>query len=223
MNLRRATFQAAVLLLTVGLAAGCGGGAQGGTGTTTTTPAQSGAGDTAASGDASSSPAPTRPEPVATGSQAEAEDVTSVFADPATVSQAEPSQGSLLTVTEVRVGAHDGYDRVVFEVAGTGTPGWSVRYVPEAVEDASGRTRTISGAGILEVVLTGMGYPFDTGQTEWAEGPITTEGYAQVWEVDMLGTFEGRTQAFIGLKDAGRPYRVFALAEPARVVVDVQH
>ncbi len=220
MDRRRVTFGFAMLVV-AGLSAGCTEGS-GGAAATETAAAESGTAATSASSPSSSSPA-APPEPVATGSQAEADDVLEGFVDPAATSTAEPSSDAHLTVTDVRVGAHDGYDRVVFEVAGTGTPGWRVRYVPTAVEDPSGKTLDLSGDGTLEVVLTGMGYPFDTGQTEWPAGPITTEGYAQLWEVDMLGTFEGQTQAFVGLKDDGRPYRVFALAEPARVVVDVQH
>lgn len=219
MDRRRAMLRIAAML-SVGLSAGCSGAAGGGAEPTATAPGTTA--DTTAAESSPASPAPP-PLPVATGSQAEADDVLEGFVESAQVSEAEPSSDARLTVTDVRVGSHESYDRVVFEVAGTGSPGWAVRYVPKAVEEGSGKVVDVSGGGVLEVVLTGMGYPFDTGQTEWAAGPITTEGYAQLWEVDLLGTFEGRTQAFVGLKDAGRPYRVFALGEPARVVVDVQH
>ena len=37
----------------------------------------------------------------------------------------------------------------------------------------------------------------------------------------VSGIFEGQNQAFIGL-DEQVPFRVFHLADPARVVVDVQ-
>jgi hypothetical protein len=163
------------------------------------------------------------PAPVAAGSAAETAEASLAFVDDGRPSAADPSDDARLTVTQVRVGAHDDYDRVVFEVAGTGTPGWDVRYVEHAADEASGKPVDLPGHGALQVVLTGMGYPDDTGQTEWHAGPLTTEGYGQLWEVDLLGTFEGRTQAFLGLKDAGASYRVFALADPQRVVVDVRH
>jgi len=35
----------------------------------------------------------------------------------------EASEDSFVTVTKIRIGVHDGFDRVVFEVEGTGTPG----------------------------------------------------------------------------------------------------
>ncbi|MGZ5400671.1 MAG: AMIN-like domain-containing (lipo)protein [Nocardioides sp.] len=37
------------------------------------------------------------------------------------------------------------------------------------------------------------------------------------------GVFEGEQQAFIGLTGVERPFRVRALADPVRVVVDVRH
>ena len=36
---------------------------------------------------------------------------------------ADPSSDALVTVSDIRLGRHDGFDRVVFEVGGTGTPG----------------------------------------------------------------------------------------------------
>ena len=39
---------------------------------------------------------------------------------------------------------------------------------------------------------------------------------------EFTGTFEGQTQVFLGLTDPEAPYRVFLLADPLRLVVDVQ-
>ena len=69
--------------------------------------------------------------------------------------------------------------------------------------------------------MLGVGYPFDTGQTE-ASTDLTPKGTAVVREVDLQATFEGEFQAFVGT--TGRlPFRVFRLADPARVVIDVRH
>ena len=43
-----------------------------------------------------------------------------------------------------------------------------------------------------------------------------------VEEVQLLGVFEGYTQAFVGVDGEQRPFRVFGLENPTRVVVDVR-
>src|SRR3954468_20607317 len=50
----------------------------------------------------------------------------------------DASADSFVTVRDIRTGRHDGFDRVVFEVAGTGTPGWDVRYVDQPSSQGSG-------------------------------------------------------------------------------------
>ena len=79
----------------------------------------------------------------------------------------------------------------------------------------------LQGAGVLQVMISGTGYPADTGQTEWAGSPLNP-GLPVVQEVDVRGVFEAQTQAFIGVARAGAPFRVFVLTAPERLVVDVQ-
>ncbi|RXR28055.1 hypothetical protein EQW78_03930 [Oerskovia turbata] len=135
----------------------------------------------------------------------------------------EPSAGAALTVTDVRVGRHDGFDRVVFELGGTGTPGWRVEYVPEAIEDGKGDVIDVDGDGTLQVMISGSGYPMDTGVAEYAgPNPLRVAETDEVEEVVLRGVFEGYTQAFIGTDDADNPFRVYALTDPARVVVEVR-
>lgn len=135
---------------------------------------------------------------------------------------AEPSAGAMLTVTDIRVGHHEGYDRVVFELGGEGTPGWRVEYVDQPVEDGKGTVLDVEGDAYLQVMISGSGYPMDTGVEEYSgTNPIDVED-GEIEEVLMRGVFEGYTQAFVGV-DEQRPFRAFLLEDPARVVVDVQH
>ena len=169
-------------------------------------------------------PSPTLTVGTGTATPEPGEDTGAVpFPDVAAAATQEPSSGAMLTVRDVRVGTHDGYDRVVFELGGTGSPGWRVEYVGEAVDDPSGQPVELAGGAALQVVLLGMGYPMDTGVTEWAGGPLTLPGSTSVRQVVFRGTFEGQAQAFVGVAAAGTPFRVFALADPVRVVVDVRH
>jgi hypothetical protein len=135
----------------------------------------------------------------------------------------EASADSFVTVTEIRTGLHDGYDRVVFEVDGTGTPGWDVRYVDEAVSQGSGDHLPVEGHAILQVTLTGVGYPTETGIEEYdGHDALPGHGTETVTEVVWDTTFEGTSLAFVGLTEE-TPFRVYLLENPARVVLDVVH
>jgi hypothetical protein len=134
---------------------------------------------------------------------------------------ADASSGASVTVRDLRVGRQDGFDRVVFEVGGTGTPGWDVRYVDAASSQGSGKAVDVEGGAILQVTLTGAGYPYDTGVPEFsAAGPVTADGTKVVTEVVFDATFEGTTMAFVGTKTQA-PFRVYLLQNPTRVVLDV--
>ena len=169
---------------------------------------------------------PTDSESPTDGSSAPADDATEAplpfpaNTDPDTQ---DPSADAALTVTDIRVGHHDGYDRVVFELGGTGTPGWRVEYVDHPVDDGKGDVVAVDGDAYLQVMISGSGYPMDTGVDEYAgPNPVRAADDGEVEEVLLRGVFEGYTQAFVGVDDERRPFRVFSLEDPTRVVVDVR-
>ncbi|MGY1686870.1 hypothetical protein ACI8AK_14890 [Geodermatophilus sp. SYSU D00867] len=134
---------------------------------------------------------------------------------------AEASADASVTVRDVRTGRHDGFDRVVFEAGGTGTPGWDVRYVDVASSQGSGEEVDVAGEAVLQVTITGAGYPYDTGVEEYAgPDPLPGQGTATVTEVVFDATFEGTTVAFVGTRSQA-PFRVYGLEDPTRVVVEV--
>jgi hypothetical protein len=136
---------------------------------------------------------------------------------------AAPAAGSAITVTDVRTGRHEGYDRVVFYVAGTGMPGWDVRYVAEALGQASGEPVRVTGNAVLQVTITGVGNPTDTGIDEYdGTQPLPGAGTDVVTEVVWDSTFEGSSVAFVGVTEQV-PFRVYLLQGPTRVVLDVAH
>ncbi|MEZ5150219.1 hypothetical protein ACFWDA_05160 [Rhodococcus zopfii] len=135
-------------------------------------------------------------------------------------SPAEP--GSKLTVTDIRTGTHDGFDRVVYELGGTGAPGWRVGYVDRAVQDGSGNEVEVAGGAILQVLIDGSAYPFDSGVDQYSgPQPVLAAPGGSVVEVNGAGVFEGVTQSFIGIDNPGTPFSVYALTGPARLVIDV--
>lgn len=146
---------------------------------------------------------------------------------PAFVPADQPSEqaasGERLTVTAVRVARHDGYDRVVLELAGDGQPGWHVAYDDAPAQPGSGEPVEVAGEATLSVLVDGVGYPFDTGHEEYS-GPksLTPSDTEVVRELRVGAVYEGQYDAYVGVT-AQRPYRVFRLDAPARLVLDVQH
>ncbi|MFZ2530732.1 MAG: hypothetical protein WAX14_24295 [Rhodococcus sp. (in: high G+C Gram-positive bacteria)] len=140
----------------------------------------------------------------------------------ATDKSAQPEPGSTLTVTDIRTGVHDGFDRVVYELGGTGAPGWRVGYVDRAVQDGSGNDVPVAGGAILQVLIDGSAYPFDSGVDPYAgPQPVLAAPGGSVVEVNGAGVFEGVTQSFIGIAEPGTAFSVYSLTGPTRLVIDV--
>ncbi|UFU07826.1 AMIN-like domain-containing (lipo)protein [Ruania halotolerans] len=141
-------------------------------------------------------------------------------ADTSTDIQEQDGEADLLLV-DARTGAHEGFDRVVIDFEGSGTPGWTAEYVDEAFQDGSGHPITLEGDAVLEVRLEGTRYPEKT--DDYFSPTVLEHEGEQVEQVDVGGTFEGYTQVVLGLDEPGAPFRVFSLTDPIRVVIDVQH
>src|SRR4051795_5589983 len=75
---------------------------------------------------------------------------------------AQASPDAAVTVRDIRIGGPAGFDRVVFEVGGPGSPGWEVRYVDAATSQGSGDPVEVAGDAVLQVALTGAAYPYET-------------------------------------------------------------
>lgn len=127
-----------------------------------------------------------------------------------------------LTVTDIRIGSQPGFDRVVFELGGTGSPGWQVAYTDSAAQDGSGRAVDVAGQSILEVRILGSAYPFDSTVPPYAgPDPVTDPGTPGITGVYESLVYEGVTQSFIGVDADQPPFAVSALADPPRLVVDI--
>lgn len=134
------------------------------------------------------------------------------------------STGNGLSVVDARLARQDGYDRVVYELDGEGEVAWRVEYVGEdrQVQQGSGDPVPLEGDSRLEVTILGVGYPYDTGIPQY-DGPkhlesAGTVGVTQVW---LGSVYEGQYDSFVGVSGPPRPFRVFALSNPTRLVIDV--
>ncbi|SET98352.1 hypothetical protein SAMN04488546_4534 [Geodermatophilus poikilotrophus] len=205
------------LLLTAALLAACGSGDP-------VTPPSAGAEEVSSTAPGSAAPSSAAPSSASPSSAA----ATSGTDAPPFEGDTQPATGeasadALVTVSDVRTGRQDGYDRVVLETDGTGTPGWDVRYVDEAYSQGTGAPVEVAGDAVLQVTITGAGYPFDTGVEEWAgPDPLPGNGTQTVTEVAWDATFEGTSVAFVGTTGEA-PFRVYALEGPTRVVIEVAH
>ncbi|WP_067852874.1 AMIN-like domain-containing (lipo)protein [Nocardia shimofusensis] len=136
--------------------------------------------------------------------------------------RAEPSSEARLTVSGVRIGSHDGFDRVVYDLGGSGTPGWLVEYTDRAVQDGSGRELDVAGDSVLEVRITGSAYPFDSGVSPYSgPDPVTDPAVPGIVGVSSPLVFEGISQSFIGVTGERPAFSVTALSNPTRLVVDI--
>lgn len=128
-----------------------------------------------------------------------------------------------LHVEDVRVGAHHGFDRVVFEFSGDGTPGWFIDYTTQPVQQGSGFPVEYEGSVALEVIIRGIPYPFDLDipEDEWPTPGLVAEAAGDVTGVSYQSTFEGQSHYVVGL-NAETPYSVTLLEEPTRLVIDIE-
>lgn len=172
----------------------------------------------------STSSAPTTGTPPATGS-ATPEASAPPFTAGTAPDDGGQGSGNGLGVTGVRTARQPGYDRVVFDLGGTGTPGWRVEYTTSPTYEGSGDPVTLQGTVFLMVSLRGVGLPYDTGLAPFGDDTTRVPGTGTkgVAAIAPGGVFEGEQQAFIGLTGTTRPFRVFARANPDRLIVDVTH
>ena len=123
---------------------------------------------------------------------------------------------ALSTVSAVRVGQHDGYDRFVIEFSG-GVPSYSVKRQSGATFTRSPKGDLVTLEGTAGVVITihSIG-----NWTSYTSATAFKPGYPFLRQALLTENFEGYQSWALGI--AGTPaLRVFTLASPNRLVVDI--
>jgi hypothetical protein len=125
------------------------------------------------------------------------------------------------TVVDLRAAAHEGFDRVTIELAGS-SPGYRVAWrTTKPRHCGSGEPLKLAGPAWLEVRL-------DPAQAHDAEGRVSVAGVdeqpglASVRSLEIGCDFEAVVSWALGAPRP-LPFRVLALNDPPRVVVDVAH
>jgi hypothetical protein len=132
------------------------------------------------------------------------------------------------TLTGVRTGRHDCYDRLVLDLRGGSSAGFHVSYVDAVYADASGALVPLRGGARLQIVVHASSFDLNGRRTYTPATPkelADVTGYQTFRQVADAGSFEGQTTVGLGVR-ARLPFRAFVLAGPdggSRLVVDVAH
>lgn len=163
----------------------------------------------------STTPTTTGPSTQPPGS---AVDMTGASEDPKVAEFPTSPAAHLLAV---RVGQHDGFERVVFEFDGA-VPGYRVEYVERLTEDPSDRPVQLPGTPLRVIISPASGVDLGAGTyTQVYKGPNEIAGTGGVVrQLKSAGDFEGVLTWGIGL-DQRRPFKVSTLPNPTRVIVDI--
>lgn len=130
-------------------------------------------------------------------------------------------------VINVRTGQQTCFDRLVIDLNGA-VAGYSIRYVPQVVQDGSGLPVDLRGNAFLQVTVNAPAYNSSGSATynPADKNELTNvSGYKTFRQVAYAGSFEGYTSLGLGVR-ARLPFRVFTLAGPgtgSRLVIDVAH
>jgi hypothetical protein len=121
----------------------------------------------------------------------------------------------------VRVGRHDGFDRLVL-VFSDRVPGYAVRYPEEPLHQCgSGRLIDVGAPRVLHIDLEPASAHNQRGHSTLAERSLSP-GLPVLRSSRLICDYEGHVEWAVGLEREA-PVRVFALEGPARLVVDVRH
>lgn len=131
--------------------------------------------------------------------------------------------GAVATVRAIRVGRHDGFDRMVFEFDG-GRPAYTVFSTAVARTGGAGAPIEVRGTTALQIDLQAstidmdaVGFP----RTFDPAGPLVPR-FPALRELRYGNEFEGLSTFAAGLR-ARTGFRVLELTNPTRLAIDVAH
>ncbi len=202
---RRVPWKGPVAIVTAVLLAAC-------SATPTPSPIASGSPPSAPTATATATTAATPTPSVPPTASAEPTDALGPFV--CTLPMTMPAVGTAHgATTDVRVGLHPGYDRLVFEYAGGQRPQLTIDTVtPPFSLDPSGLPLTVQGVQFVRIRLDGVVVGYAGAMSLKPGGPAITD-------VERQGEYEGQQSWIVGLATGVCP-RVLGLTGPSRWVVD---
>ncbi|XVV02188.1 AMIN-like domain-containing (lipo)protein [Actinosynnema sp. CA-248983] len=138
---------------------------------------------------------------------------------PAAASATAPTIPEL---TNIRVGRHATFDRVVLDLRGP-RPEFFIRCVDQLHYDGSGEPVSMPGSTFLEVRSFPAAAHDENGNMTYT-GPrqFTTPSLNNVRAVAITGDYEANLTVGLGIR-VETWHRVFLLSSPTRLVIDVGH
>lgn len=130
-------------------------------------------------------------------------------------------QPAEMMIEDVRAGAHDGFDRLVVELSGTGSPSVIAGYEADPRQQASGNELRPAGNAFFTLLIQGVPLSMSADEAIVAKSDPAGAAAGNIVGVADGGVFEADAQYVVGL-DTERPYKLTMLENPTRVVVDFQ-
>ena len=139
-----------------------------------------------------------------------------------------PERMTSMVGVDIRTGAHSCYERIVIELADStiptpgGMPGWWVRYAdgPITLGQTDDQFVEVLGDATLLISMNAW-MPSMDGEGWVGSTDIFPTNVTHVLELRQIDNWEGQNTWAVGI-DTERPFRVFTLASPTRLVVDVR-
>ncbi|HEY8981276.1 MAG TPA: hypothetical protein VIU15_17010 [Streptomyces sp.] len=133
------------------------------------------------------------------------------------------SIGMTGSLTAVRTGRHDCYDRIVLDIPGMTTAdpaGYWVQYVDSFAHPPTQTGIPVAGGAIIEIEFTAPVAATYPARLAARLPGVDLTGYRTFRDAKFGGTYDNATHLGLGVR-ARLPFRVLAL--PGRLVVDVAH
>lgn len=123
-------------------------------------------------------------------------------------------------VVDLRYARHDGFDRVVVDLRGR-RPGYRTVFADKLYYDPSGKPVPLKGRHKMYLVLEPSATYTMAGDNVYDGPRLVRPGLPALRGIALVGSWEGITS--FGFTTRTRPYRVFTLTDPSRVVIDFKH
>ena len=140
-------------------------------------------------------------------------------------------EGIYTNLVAVRIGTHEGYDRITFEFRApepnpggeAGIPRYEIRTAkPPHYEDASGLPLEVNGNSFVGIVFHGAsGVDFE-GQATYKGPKVVRAGFDNLVEAVRSGDFEATLSWILGVRRQ-TCWQVHELHNPDRVAIDIPH
>jgi hypothetical protein len=145
--------------------------------------------------------------------------------------EAGGEEGIYTNLVAVRIGTHEGYDRITFEFeapepnpgGATGIPRYEITAAkPPHYEDASGLPLKVNGNSFVGIVFHGASGVDLEGHATYTGPKVVRAGFANFVEAVRSGDFEATLSWILGVRRQ-TCWQVHELHNPDRVAIDIPH